>query len=104
MVGSNPKKIARLIADRVEKIGLHRATLIARTETIRAHHLASIRRYRELGITGVKVTAEWVTYGDSNVCELCSPLEGKIFTLDEVEFMIPVHPQCRCATLPYIEE
>ena len=28
----------------------------------------------------------------------------KIFTLDEIEPLIPLHPQCRCVALPYIED
>ena len=31
-------------------------------------------------------------------------MEGKIFSLDEIEGMIPLHPECRCIALPYIEE
>jgi SPP1 gp7 family putative phage head morphogenesis protein len=102
--GWNPKKIARKITERVKKIGIHRATLIARTEIIRAHHLASIQEYRNYEIRGVKVLAEWLTKRDSRVCSLCSPLEGKVFTLDEVEGKIPVHLQCRCATAPVTED
>lgn len=104
IAGDNPRKIAKEIADRISAIGIHRATLLARTEVIRAHHLASIQTYRNFGIEGVKVVAEWNTAGDDRVCELCSPLDGKVFTLDEVEGKIPVHPQCRCGVLPVILE
>ena len=38
------------------------------------------------------------------VCPKCEALDGKIFTLDEIEPMIPLHPQCRCIALPYIED
>lgn len=71
-----------------------RAELIARTEMQRAHHVATIQEYRNWGVIGVNVNAEWSTAGDSRVCEACAELEGKIFTLDEIEPMIPLHPQC----------
>lgn len=81
-----------------------RAEILARTEIIRAHHLATIQEYRNWGVLNIEVKAEWKTAGDDRVCNKCSSLEGKIYTLDEIEPMIPLHPQCRCIALPYIEE
>jgi SPP1 gp7 family putative phage head morphogenesis protein len=81
-----------------------RAEILARTEVIRAHHLATIQEYRNWGLLGITVKGEWKTAGDKRVCDKCEALEGKIFTLDEIEPMIPLHPQCRCIALPYIEE
>ena len=104
ILGENPRTIAANIADRINKIGIHRATLLARTEVIRAHHLASIQTYRNFGVEGVTVLAEWNTAGDARVCELCYPLEGKVFTLNKIEGMIPVHPQCRCGAVPVVVE
>jgi len=71
-----------------------RAELMARTEVVRAHHLANIAEYRSWGVEGVRIMAEWLTAGDERVCVVCASLEGKIFTLDEIEGMIPQHPQC----------
>lgn len=81
-----------------------RADMLARTETIRAHHLANIAEYRSWGVLGVSVQAEWRTAGDDRVCEKCASLHGKRFTLDEIEPMIPLHPLCRCFALPHIEK
>jgi len=83
---------------------IQRATLLARTEIIRAHHLATIQEYRNWGLEGIIVKGEWKTAGDERVCDACAALEGKIFTLDEIEPMIPYHPNCRCIALPFIEE
>lgn len=77
-----------------------RAEIMARTEIIRAHHLAMIEEYRIWGINGVYIIAEWVTAGDDRVCERCTGNEGKLYTLDEIEKMIPAHPLCRCIALP----
>jgi SPP1 gp7 family putative phage head morphogenesis protein len=81
-----------------------RAVLLARTEIIRAHHLAMIQEYRNWGVLNIKVRGEWKTAGDDRVCEKCAPLDGQIFDLDTIENMIPYHPQCRCIALPWIEE
>lgn len=81
-----------------------RAEMLARTEMIRAHHLANIQEYRNWGLEGVVVKGEFRTAGDDRVCPACAALEGKIFTLDEIEPLIPLHPQCRCMALPYVEE
>jgi len=83
---------------------LRRAELLARTEIIRAHHVATIQEYRNWAVEGVIVKGEWMTAGDDRVCSKCEALQGKIFTLDEIEPMIPLHPLCRCIALPYIEE
>lgn len=103
-LGWNPIKTAREITKRIKTIGIHRATILARTETIRAHHIAAIQTYRSYGVVGVKVQAEWATARDSRVCSLCQPLDGKIYTLDKIEPLIPLHPQCRCAALPVVVE
>lgn len=106
-LGENPRVIANDINDKVRGVGLHRAMLLARTETIRAHHLASIQEYRDYEIEGVKVLAEWTTARDSRVCQRCRDLDfnrtGKLWTLDEIEPLIPLHPLCRCAALPAVK-
>jgi len=112
--GKSPQLIAKeLVQDvnnRVSAIGIHRAKLIARTEVIRAHHVAAINEYREAGMEGVEVMAEFEATNDLGVCERCLELEKrskkKPYTLNEIEGMIPVHPQCRCVaiTVPKIVE
>ncbi len=76
-----------------------RARMIARTEMIRAHHVATIQEYRNWEVEGVRVHAEWNTAGDDRVCDECLDMEGtgdgvNIYTLDEIEGMIPKHPNC----------
>ncbi|MHB0967982.1 MAG: phage head morphogenesis protein [Bellilinea sp.] len=99
--GRNPRELARVIVDRVDAIGITRARTLARTEVIRAHHAANIQEYRNAGIEGVSVMAEWSTAG-YKVCPVCSALQGKRFTLYEIEFMIPKHPNCRCVAIPMV--
>jgi len=101
--GDNPRVLAKKINDSVDGIGKTRARTLARTEIIRAHHAGMVGEYKNYGIAGVKVKAEWVTAG-FNVCDKCQSLEGKIYTLAEIEGMIPFHPNCRCMALPVVDE
>ncbi len=114
--GDGPRLLARKIVSTVngnnaDKLGVtdtlgrfipakRRAELIARTETIRAHHLSMVQEYRNWALEGVIVQAEIATARDSRVCSRCESLEGRLFTLDEVQNLIPVHPSCRCCILP----
>jgi SPP1 gp7 family putative phage head morphogenesis protein len=100
--GLGPMVMARRMAERVDAIGVTRARVIARTETIHAHAEASLNSYREAGIEGVSAEVEFLTAQDEQVCPECEALEGRIFSLAEAEGIIPVHPNCRCAWAPHV--
>jgi len=122
--GDNPRLLARKLVSTINGTGMgdlgitdslgrfipaqRRAEILARTEIIRAHHQAMIQEYRNWALEGVYVKAEWTTAGDDRVCKKCkakvTDKDGNniIYTLDEIEPMIPLHPQCRCIALPYI--
>lgn len=117
--GMGPRQIARLLNKAITGQGesmaiidslgrkipaKRRAEILARTEIIRAHHSANIGEYRAAGMMGIQIQAEHLTAGDARVCPICAPLNGKLYSIDEAEYIIPVHPQCRCVALPYIPE
>ena len=102
--GISPLEMAQNMLDRVDKIGIHRARLLARTEVIRAHHQANMQEYRNAGIAEVEVVGEWTTAGDSRVCPRCKKLDGKVFTLKAIENAIPLHPNCRCVAVPVLKD
>jgi SPP1 gp7 family putative phage head morphogenesis protein len=77
----------------VFKSAQQRATLIARTETLRAHNEGRKVFYRQVGITKVK----WLIADDERTCPICRALDGKVFGIDAVEGP-PAHPGCRCVT------
>jgi SPP1 gp7 family putative phage head morphogenesis protein len=81
-----------------------RAEMLARTEIIRAHHLANIQEYKNWGALGVTVIAEWSTAGDDRVCPVCEIMQGNKYTLQEIEGMIPAHVLCRCMAIPVIKQ
>jgi SPP1 gp7 family putative phage head morphogenesis protein len=116
--GDGPILLARKIVSAINGTGLgdmgifdklgrfipakRRATILARTEVIRAHHQATIQEYRNWGVWGVNVQAEFVTAGDDRVCGKCEELTlNNPYTLDAAMNLIPVHPQCRCVCLPF---
>ncbi|ELZ12492.1 hypothetical protein C478_10461 [Natrinema thermotolerans DSM 11552] len=108
--GENPTKMARRITDRVNKIGKTRATVLARTETINAHTQSTIERYRQQGINsvGLEPEVQVQTAGDQRVCDRCASVAQRgPWTLDEFEGsenQPPIHPQCRCAVIPIVNE
>lgn len=103
--GKHPMTIARELSkdvlNRVDKIGKTRLRTIARTETARAHHVATIAEYRQASEEmNVVVKAEWLTAG-FNVCPICIDIEeGGPYKLDVIEGMLPAHPNCRCVATP----
>lgn len=99
--GKNPMAIARDITNRVEKIGVTRARMIARTETIAAHADATLNSYEEAGIMGVDVEAEvLITLG---ACPICVGLsQNGPYTMNEARGLLPAHPNCRCALTPVV--
>ena len=94
------REIGRVVTDKeafrragmtVFKTAQRRATLIARTETLRAHNEGRMAFYREVGVEKVR----WLTADDERTCPECAPLDGKVFSTVQA-LSIPKHPACRC--------
>ena len=80
----------------VFKTAQQRATLIARTETLRAHNEGRKVFYREVGVKKVK----WLTAHDERTCQECGALDGKVFRIED-DPGLP-HPACRCCRVAYL--
>ena len=102
--GEHPRTIAKRLTSVTDKIGKVRAETIARTEVIRAHSEGQLDAMESMGVQTVGVQVEWSTAGDDRVCPQCSPMEGKVFKIRDARGLIPLHPRCRCAWLPYVPE
>jgi len=105
--GEGPLELARRINNRVDKIGLTRAKTLAQTEMVRSHHQSMMQEFKNWGVAGVTVLAEWITAGDSRVCPLCKKKANRdngfgsgVYTIDQVMGLIPLHPRCRCIAIP----
>lgn len=76
-----------------------RALSIAVTEQNRAISVATVNRYKEMGVE----KHEWIA---SDPCDECEPNDGQVVVVGEAfasgDTEPPVHPNCRCALLPVI--
>jgi len=104
--GDSVRTITRNINDRVDKIGLTRARVIARTETVRAHAEATLNMYEQAEVEEVTAEVEFTSIDDERRCKECEDLtlEGRTYTVDEAHDVIPVHPNCRCTWLPVVRD
>ena len=99
--GLNPRKMAKQLNDRVDKIGITRARTMARTEVIYAHNEAMLDSYKRAGLQKVSAKVEWLTARDGNVCSLClGQVGGNPYKLEAARGLIPFHPNCRCTWMP----
>ena len=94
--GSNPRKIAARLLEKID-VPRRRATLIARTETLRAYRSANQLVYRQNAdiVSGVRISSS----RDSRTCPYCLGQDGKILKHGE---QFATHPGCRCALVPVI--
>jgi len=103
-LGKNPNKLAATITNRVDKIGITRARILARTEIMHAHAEASLNMLESLGFEDAFLQSEYLTAHDLRVCPICAPFDNKKFKVDDARGIIPQHPQCRCIWLPYFPD
>lgn len=79
----------------------YRATMIARTETIRSFSEATVDYYKK---SEVVKELEFHVAPDERLCEVCSGYSGNRYSIEEAQGFIPVHPMCRCTWLPIVPE
>jgi SPP1 gp7 family putative phage head morphogenesis protein len=99
--GRSPRAIARELDKVVTTLGRNRSNTIARTEIIHAYAEGQLDTFEIVGKEDVTIMAEWSTAGDDRVCEACNSLEGVVLKASEARGLIPRHPNCRCAFIPY---
>lgn len=94
--GKGISMIADDIIDRIDKIGLTRAKLLARTEVIRAYNLSKINEGKDLAkIYEEPVFYKWRTAGDSRVREEHQERNGNIYSAEKAMGLIG-EANCRC--------
>jgi hypothetical protein len=83
------------------------AEMVARTTTREAASVATINTCDEFGLDLVRISTH------SPTCELCAPLQGKVYSIsgnDDRYPMLtderrpPIHPNCRHVLAPYVRE
>ncbi|GAF76076.1 unnamed protein product, partial [marine sediment metagenome] len=101
--GQGPRVIARELRKNVSGME-KRAMTIARTEVIMVHAEGQLDAFEMLGVEEVGIMAEFSTAGDDRVCPECGALEGQVMTIAEARGIITVHPNCRCAWIPFVKK
>lgn len=92
----NPKQIAEALQTVIEETEDRRASVLVHMETMRAAIRGAVQTLRLNKIGTVTVVAEWQTMQDARVCPQCRANDGKTFTLEQIESLIPLHVLCRC--------
>lgn len=91
--GTTAYDITKALVDRLG-VDFSAANRIARTQTCHAQIVGTTNKYKEMGFThGIFLSK------DSGQCDQCAELDGKQFTLEQLQHMIPVHPNCCCSFL-----
>lgn len=99
-LGESIPKLRDRLAGRIDNIGKHRATVMARTETLNAFNQGAEVRYAQAGIEKL----EWLAaLDDGRRCDECAAMDGKVFSIKSGHVRPPLHPQCRCTVIPVIE-
>lgn len=107
--GSSPKKMAEQLT-KCSNYGIVASERLVRTETSHFHNKVEGEQYEELGIEQYIFLATL----DGRTCtrqhkngKSCAELDGKVFNVkDRVEGVNypPIHPNCRCNSIIYLDE
>jgi len=102
--GKGARVLAKELQGAVQGMSRTRASTLARTEIIHAHAEGQLDGFEEMGVDEIGIQAEWLTAQDDRVCATCAELEGQLFSVDEARGLLPRHPNCRCAWIPYLAD
>jgi len=99
--GQSYAKMTTNLSDKMN-VSIKQANRLVRTETQHFMNQANFDTYAEAGIEKYQFTAAM----EENTCAECASLDGRIFKLSEAavgDNYPPIHPDCRCSTIPEIE-
>jgi len=86
--GEGPREIGRNLTDRVNSVGKHRATMIARSEVMNAHSESTLTRAEEINRDADQEIStghgEWDAAMDTRTCALCRALNETEFRISEM--------------------
>lgn len=99
--GDPLKRTSALFAKRMG-VSQSRASALVETESAHAAAQATLRGYNETGIKKYQFESAL----DLKTCSVCGAIDGNLFPIAEQMTGInypPLHPRCRCTTLPVTE-
>lgn len=89
--GKGMRDIAQDLMNNVESMSRTRAEVIARTETVRDKNLGEWYAANDAGKQAFIVISAF------DCCDQCEEeYVGKTFTMEDVDMLPPLHPNCRC--------
>jgi SPP1 gp7 family putative phage head morphogenesis protein len=77
-----------------------RTRIIARTESTRVANQGTLDNYENKKVEKVR----WLAVNDENTSDICQENNGKVFTIDEAQGLIPAHINCRSTWIPVLED
>jgi len=89
-------QVDRKVMVQTNKVHRRRMENIARTETARAQNIGYVQGLEDVGVEQMELS------NAPGACDECVALDGKKYPISEASRIIPVHPRCRCAMLPVI--
>lgn len=96
--GQFPKQTINQMQKNLE-YNKYRASMITHTETMRASNAANWSQSKVEGATHFTVDVR------PGACKTCiSQLLGKVFKIDEVKYIPPIHPWCSCVPKFFMDE
>ena len=95
--GESIQQLTKRIEGYFEGNAKVRAEMISRTEVISASNEGALHRFELEGVD----KSEFFIAPDA--CPECIPYDGKIYLSKDAHGIIPIHPNCRCVWLPYLE-
>lgn len=97
--GRNPKALARELRNLFDS-SRYEAERLMRTETARIQIAMQAESYKRNDVDEYEFVAE------PSACDICRPLNGKVFKTDKLVIALnvpPMHPNCRCSTVPFMQ-
>lgn len=99
-------KSSTVLAREIQKLtggSTYACQRLMRTELRRVQTEAALQSMTDNGVTEYKFMVE----NGVNPCDECLALDGQVFKLSDMNVgknSPPMHPQCHCATAPYVDE
>ena len=99
-------KSSTVLAREIQKLtggSTYACQRLMRTELRRVQTEAALQSMTDNGVTEYKFMVE----NGVNPCDECLALDGQVFKLSDMNVgknAPPMHPQCHCATAPYVDE
>lgn len=102
VTGKKTTELKNLLQERFN-VSYNQANMLVRTEAAHIETQAAAQRYKDYGLTKY----EYLGRDEHDIGCKCKELNGKVFYYSEMKAGVnapPMHPNCRCAIIPVIDD